>query len=289
MLSVLIPTYNDECYRLVCALASQAETACPDGWEIIVADDVSTDEAVVRENEKINTIAHCRFIKKPTNDGRAAIRNYLAQQALGDWLLFIDSDMTMIEDDYLKKYHEAISQASVVYGGYRVMAGPTGNLRYLYERKAEPFHTVTQRWQQPYRDFHTSNFLIQRGVMLAHPLDERFRHYGYEDVFFGRQLQEAGISIHHIDAPVGFCRFESNDAFVSKTEEGIRTLHTFHDELQGYSRLIRLADRLGGNPLGFLVRLCYRLMRGCWRRNLCSNKPSLRCFKLYKLGYYLSL
>lgn len=289
MLSILIPTFNDECYGLVCALSRQAEDVCNDDWEIIVADDVSTNEAVIRENEQINTLPHCRFIRKPSNDGRAAIRNYLARQATGDWLLFIDSDMSMVDDDYLKKYYDARKQAMVVYGGYRVMRGPAGNLRYRYEHKAEPLHAATRRWQQPYQDFHTSNFLIRRNLMLAHPLDERFRHYGYEDVFFGRQLREAGITILHIDAPVGFSRYENNSDFLNKTEEGIRTLHTFHDDLQGYSRLIRLADRLHGNPIGFLFRLLYKLLGSSWRRNLLSDNPSLLCFKLYKLGYYLSL
>lgn len=289
MFSILIPTYNDECYKLARALARQAEQAWPEGWELIVADDVSTDEAVVRENEQVGSLLHCRFVRKPTNDGRAAIRNFLAQQAVGDWLLFIDSDMQVVDESLLKKYRNACRQAPVVYGGYRVMAGPDGNLRYRYERQAETLHSVTRRCQHPYRDFHTSNFLIRRDLMLAHPFDERFRHYGYEDVFFGRQLQEAGITILHIDAPMGFSRYENNASFVAKTEEGLRTLHTFRHELEGYSTLIKKGAQLQGPLLGTVYRALYRLLAPTWRHNLLTNHPSLFVFKLYKLGYYLSL
>jgi hypothetical protein len=37
------------------------------------------------------------------------------------------------------------------------------------------------------------------------------------------------------------------------------------------------------------IRLWHRLFGALERRNLCSNHPSLNVFKLYKLGYYLSL
>lgn len=42
MLSILIPTYNDDCYELVQALALQAKALNLADWEIIVADDGST-------------------------------------------------------------------------------------------------------------------------------------------------------------------------------------------------------------------------------------------------------
>ena len=54
MLSILIPTYNYVCVKLVTDLQQQAERLeCP--YEILVADDASED-AFKRENRKINGI-----------------------------------------------------------------------------------------------------------------------------------------------------------------------------------------------------------------------------------------
>ena len=77
-LSILIPTYNDRCVALVAALHQQAESLAVD-YEVIVADDGSTDADVVADNRRVNELPHCRMIESPHNQGRAAIRNLLAQ------------------------------------------------------------------------------------------------------------------------------------------------------------------------------------------------------------------
>lgn len=295
-LSILIPTFNDECASLVSDLLRQCRrfrTGTADGWEyeIVVADDGSTDSAVVAANAVIATQPRCRLIMSGRNSGRAAIRNSLAREARYDRLLFIDSDMTVIRRDFISRYAEAASSAEIVYGGYDVPAqnGLDGNLRYIYERASRFAHTADKRRLNPYRDFHTSNFMIPRAVMLAHPLDEHFRHYGYEDVAYGEELRKAGIGIRHIDNPMGFCRFESNAGFVSKTEEGLHTLAGFRDRLEGYSRLLALVSRLDRLHLTAIVRGVLSPLMPVLRNNLMGRKPSLKAFSLYKLGYLLRL
>ena len=148
---------------------------------------------------------------------------------------------------------------------------------------------LEKRQQQPYHDFHTANFCVSRQVMLSHPFDERFRYYGYEDVLFGKQLRADHIAITHIDNPMGFCTFESNPDFVSKTEEGLRTLYQFQSELRGYSRLITLVEGIHIPLILSLIRLSHRLFSGLIRHNLCGRHPSLKLFKFYKLGYYTTI
>ena len=242
-LSILIPTYNDLCVNLVDALRQQAEAA-DFAYEILVADDGSTDADVIARNSRINQWEHCQYLRQPKNIGRAAIRNYLAQTAQYDWLLFIDSDMTLVRADFLSKY-ASIESAEVVDGGVCIGGDADAlrdNLRYRYEKAVEHEHTVEIRQQNPYRDFHTANFLIRRDLMRSHPFDERFRYYGYEDVLFGKTLKADGIKIKHIDNPLGFNTFEDNPSFIAKTEEGLRTLHTFRQELRGYSRLLTFIE-----------------------------------------------
>lgn len=288
-LSILIPTFNDLCVNLVEGLRLQAEETGIT-YEILVADDGSTDEDVVRQNNAISQWPYCQYLRHTNNIGRAAIRNLLVRTAQHEWLLFIDSDMTLFRPNFLARYLLA-DDVDVIDGGV-VIGGDAealrGNLRYRYEKSAEHEHTVEKRQQNPYRDFHTANFLIRRELMLSHPFDERFRHYGYEDVIFGKQLRAAHIAITHIDNPMGFCTFESNPDFVSKTEEGLHALLLFRNELRGYSRLLTLVDSIHIPLILSLIRLFHWLFGSLIRRNLCGPHPSLQLFKLYKLGYYLS-
>ena len=289
-LSILIPTYNDLCFTLVGDLRQQAEEAGID-YEILVGDDGSTDAEVIEKNRKICKWPHCHYLIQIQNIGRAAIRNFLAKEAHHDWLLFIDSDMTIARVDYLSKYL-AMEGSEVVDGGV-IIGGDAdtlkGNLRYLYEKTSEQEHTAEKRQQHPYQDFHTANFLIRRDLMLVHPFDERFRHYGYEDVLFGKQLRAKGVKITHIDNPLGFSTFEENTQFILKTEEGLRTLHQFQSDLRGYSRLLTLVEGIHLPIILSLIRYWHKLFGKWERKNLCGSHPSLRLFKLYKLGYYLKI
>lgn len=289
MLSILIPTFNDDCRELVKGLANQAKSSGLTDWEIIVADDGSTDNAITVLNETLNEIPGCCYIRKRRNVGRAAIRNFLAHEAHGEFLLFIDADMTLVDSHYLERYVEVQDSCSVAYGGYCVRGGSLSNLRYIYERNGEKNHSAAMRRSNPYQDFHTSNFMIARDVMLAVPFDERFRHYGYEDVLFGKQLLVRGISILHIDNPVCFSTFETNDEFIRKTEEGLRTLRTFRNELKGYSPLLSLAEKIERYKLKTLTVNLLRKLRKPLVKWASSSSPSLLAFRLYKLCYYLSL
>ena len=288
-LSILIPTYNDLCVKLVGDLRQQAEAVgiiC----EILVGDDGSTDASVVAENKAIEQLEHCRYLIQPQNIGRAAIRNLLAKEAQYDWLLFIDSDMTVVRPDFISKYvsqHADVIDGGVSIGGDAEML--RHNLRYLYEKASENEHTVEVRQKNPYQDFHTANFMIRRDLMRSHPFDERFRYYGYEDVLFGKTLKADGVKITHIDNPLGFNTFEDNPSFIAKTEEGLRTLHQFRDELRGYSRLLTLIGGIHIPLILTLIRLFHRLFGRLIRHNLCGSHPSIQLFRLYKLGYYLTL
>ena len=289
-ISILIPTYNGICTKLVSDLQRQAANTGM-AYEIIVADDGSTDTACIEANRAINALAHCRYVERPENVGRAAIRNFLASQAIHPWLLFIDSDMTVCRDDYLLHYADTddVQYDAIHYGGVTIGQLIPGNLRAMYEKAVEHEHTPEQRRLSPYHDFHTANFMVPRQLMLQYPFDERFQHYGYEDVLFGKQMEQHAIAIIHIDNPLSFEVFETNADFVSKTEEGLRTLHQFRDELQGYSRLLTVSSSSLVSLLRPLIRLYHRLSGKIIRYKLTGSHPSLFLFKLYKLGYFLSL
>lgn len=287
-LSILIPIYNCDCTKQVTALSFQAQAIEGLKYEIIVADDGSTETAVDDCLSVISQHPNVRVIRRKQNVGRAAIRNFLCNEAQYAWLLFMDGDMTIPTDDFVRRWLNADVE-QVGYGGYIVGQGEEGNLRYLYEKQCEAIHSAEERRKRPYMHFHTCNFLISKALMRQNPFDERFHHYGYEDVLFGKRLRQAGIQIVHPDNPTGFFDYEDNVHFVSKTEEGLRTLFEFRKDLRGYSQMLTFVDGIHIGAVKSVIRL-WHLVFGKWeRRNLCGRKPSLRLFRLYKLGYFLTL
>ena len=302
-LSILLPSYNNVCVSLVQALQRQADALRgkldkPFRYEIIVADDGSTDAACIDANRVIGDMLHCRYLRMEQNVGRAQIRNVLISESRGDYVLLIDSDLFLCDDNYLYKY--ATSTADVVYGGTRIggeglamvdneanTENLKGNLRYIYEKKAEPSHRAAFRQLRPNQEISVCNLYARRDIMEAHPFDSRFKAYGYEDVLFGKRLAESGIEVTHIDNPVLINEFEPNSVFVKKTEEAILTLCRFEQDLEGYSNLKTKVSTLGRYIPLSLFRLWHRIMKNKEKRNLTGSKPSLLLFKLYKLGFFL--
>lgn len=302
-LSILLPSYNNVCVSLVQALQCQADALRGKldktfRYEIIVADDGSTDAACIDANRVIGDMLHCRYLRMEHNVGRAQIRNVLISESCGDYVLLIDSDLFLCDDNYLYRY--ATSTADVVYGGTRIGGEGLvmvdneantehlkGNLRYIYEKKAEPSHRAVFRQLRPNQEISVCNLYARRDIMEAHPFDSRFKAYGYEDVLFGKRLAESGIEVTHIDNPVLINEFEPNSVFVKKTEEAILTLCRFEQDLEGYSNLKTKVAVLGRCIPLSLFRLWHRIMKNKEKRNLTGPKPSLMLFKLYKLGFFL--
>ena len=91
MLSIIIPTYNEEEYlpRLLASIRSQRF----DGYEIVVADNNSTD--------RTREIA-ARFGARVVDGGMPGPgRNLGARAAHGDLLLFLDADVVLPDVDWL--------------------------------------------------------------------------------------------------------------------------------------------------------------------------------------------
>ena len=302
-LSILLPSYNNVCVSLVQVLQRQADALRgkldkPFRYEIIVADDGSTDAACIDANRVIGDMLHCRYLRMEQNVGRAQIRNVLISESRGDYVLLLDSDLFLCDDNYLYKY--ATSTADVVYGGTRIggeglamvdneanTENLKGNLRYIYEKKAEPSHRAAFRQLRPNQEISVCNLYARRDIMEAYPFDSRFKAYGYEDVLFGKRLAESGIEVTHIDNPMLINEFEPNSVFVKKTEEAILTLCRFEQDLEGYSNLKTKVSTLGRYIPLSLFRLWHRIMKNKEKRNLTGSKPSLLLFKLYKLGFFL--
>lgn len=335
-LSILIPLYNQVGVALAMALSKQvvqcakeeekkknegkgnAEATISLGFEIIFADDGSADIAAKKRNAIIAQLPFCQYIERPKNTGRSAIRNFLAQTAHYNHLIFLDGDVTIERHDFVRTYlahrndadviigtlhfsrmqmacdttEEIIEQTKEVKEETKVSSEPMlydDNLKYRYEQRFLAKHPIKKRMEQPYASFRTTNFMVSRDLMLAYPFDETFHEYGYEDTLFGKQLKEHGATLIHLDNAATIADYEDNATFVAKTEESLRTLAAHVHQLQGYSTLLHTVNRLKGLHLLPLIALAFRLFKGLLHKNLCSNSPSVFLFNVYKLGYFVSL
>ena len=292
-LSILIPTYEQECYRLVEKLHRQAEQIADMEYEIIVSDDATTTSQIKGVNAKVSTLSNCRLITQQRNIGRSANRNLLAKTASHPWLLFIDSHMNVKDERFLQRYCEVAEHDVVYYGGYVIPEKFTvefkHNLRAKYERHCMSKQTLEVRQQRPYDNFHTANFMIPRKTALQFLFNETITQYGYEDVLYGITLQQNNIPIVHIDNPALFDTFESNERFLAKTEQAMQTLRNNHMHMFEYSALLRCHQRCRRLHITPVLSLWHRLFVKMEKKNLCGKHPSVTLFQLYKLGLYNQL
>lgn len=101
MISIIIPTYNSS--SVIGNLLSSILKTRLRGYEIIVVDDVSTDNTL----DVIRGYQQVKVIKSKVHAGPARARNVGASHAKGDILVFIDSDVILPDDsDVLAKMAE---------------------------------------------------------------------------------------------------------------------------------------------------------------------------------------
>lgn len=287
MLSILLPVYNCHCRALVTELQRQCVESGTE-FEIIVADDGSSVTSYVEHNLRIERLEGVRYITRKQNVGRSAIRNFLISQAQGEWLLFIDGDLTLDNPHFIRRYLQ--TKSNVVVGGIRIGGDPDiwkNNLRYRYEKAYEQKNTLQDRQCHATKHFRTTNFLAHKDIMMEHSFDENFVQYGYEDVLFGKSLAMDHIAITHIDNPITLDFFESNSDFLDKTEQSLRTLYTFRNQLKGYSQLLETAEKIKKLHLQKLVNAAYFLVGQRIKKHLQGNNPSIFLFNVYKLMYYI--
>lgn len=282
----MLPVYNRVCVGMVARLKELCDDVEGLRYEIIAADDGSADRDAVARNKAIGRMEGCRYVVRDTNSGAAATRNFLTGISRYRWLLFVDCDMSVPDDWFIHRYLEA-PEAGVVSGGMCTggrAADAHRSLRCAYERRAQERHTAAERRRHPYQAFRSVNFMAERSVMESCPFDERMRRY--EDVMFGRRLEENGVTVCHIDNPLVMDDFESNTRFVEKTEKDMLTLREFYSDMKGYSRMIDITEALSRRHMLWAVKSWHNVFGQAERRLLTGKKAHLRIYDAYKLGFF---
>ncbi len=225
MLSVLIPTYNYNALALVNELHKQllkSEVL----FEIICIDDGSKS-SLNQQNEKINALPYARFNALKDNIGRSAIRNYLSEQAVYSWLLFLDSDVLPASPLFISNYLKEASHkiGAVFCGGIRYLASDENKklLRYKYGIKFEEMN-VDKRNKRPYKFFFTANFLIYKTLFNKIRFDEKLIKYGREDLLFSLTLKAENFPVIHLENEVYHLGIDADAVFVLKTKQAMENI-----------------------------------------------------------------
>ncbi len=290
MISILIPTYNQDITQLVAALHRQATEQYVD-FEIIVIEDGS--EKFIQSNNTITDLPFCKYILLPQNIGRSAIRNKLADEARYNHLLFIDCDATVCSEHYVEKYLAFCKEETIVIGGTAYDPdenNPDFSLRLQYGRLREA-RTADKRDKN---NFATFNFLISKSIFNQVRFDETIRGYGHEDMLFGHQLHQLDYHLIQIENPLIHKGLDDNQTFIEKTKEATRNLLLLYQMgrypfLTNESSLLRAYTILRKWKIIKLISVIFRLSENKLQRKLCSPNPSLLLYDLYKLLFICTI
>lgn len=284
-LSIITPTYNEDCTRQVCQLLEQL----PDNCEIIVGDDGSTDENIRQQNRTIATMPHCRFWESPENIGRAAMRNRLVNMSEGEWILSLDAGAEITSGDFIEQYIRATEtrHEDVFIGGV------------IFPEDGEPQHSLRCRYERSYRrnrdagkvsvTLKTGNCLIRKELLTKFPFDENIRKYGHEDMLLGMRFKKAGYTMCYFPSSVIISKYDRNSDYLAKMHEANLVLYEHRKELARESKLLQTVSKMDRLHLTPLIHLWHRLTRSLIEKQLCGKNPSIFLFQLWKLGDYCTL
>ncbi|CBN57937.1 glycosyl transferase family protein [Kamptonema sp. PCC 6506] len=198
--SVVIPTYNRKPILQKCLLALECQNFgdIVSGYEAIVVDDGSTDGTLEWLAANADKLPHVRALSQ-SHQGPAAARNLGVEQAQGDTIIFIDSDLVVTEH-FLQAHAEALIE------GYKesdlaFTYGSVINTCNFENPTAEPYKITD--FSAAY--FATGNVAIARHWLIEAGLfDTRFQLYGWEDLELGVRLKKLGLKLIKCPAAMGY-------------------------------------------------------------------------------------
>ena len=290
-ISLLIPVYDYDIVALVHSMKS-ALGKVPEFCEILIGDDGSSAE--FRKKYRSLEGDGVKVISSKKNIGRASIRNKLALEAKGDFLLFIDADVMLpgTAEAYILKWLPMIAVSRVLCGGKLYHESPPGDpdklLRWKYGKKKEQLKAA-ERNKHPHASFSTFNVLIDKSVFSKIRFNEELKQYGHEDTLMGYQLKKAGIDIFHIDNGLMHEGLESNKEFLNKTKLGIENLSKLFDNVTDKKtfsetvKILRVYNRLKFLKLTRILAGIFIRYRDRMEIRLDSSNISLRLFSFYKI------
>jgi glycosyltransferase involved in cell wall biosynthesis len=201
--SIVIPTYNrlPILQKALRALEVQTfDAKLVTNYEIIVVDDGSTDGTIEWLNNTMPELPHLKIYEQ-AHKGASAARNLGVEQAIGDTIIFIDSDI-IVTPSFLQCHATALMQEQQVLGNDKIFTyGAVINTANFEEPTSEPYKIID--FSNAY--FATTNVAIAKHWLLDVGLfDLGFDLYGWEDLELGVRLKNCGIKMVKCPEAVGY-------------------------------------------------------------------------------------
>ena len=170
------------------------------GYEIVVIDDGSTDGTVDWLRLHSAELPHVRLLAQD-HQGPAAARNLGIENAKGDTIIFIDSDL-VVTGGFLQAHADALTEGANQLGSDRLFTyGSVINTCNFADPTSEPFKVTD--FSAAY--FATGNVAIARHWLeQAGLFDTRFQLYGWEDLELGVRLKQLGLKLVKCPQAVGY-------------------------------------------------------------------------------------
>jgi len=203
-ISVVIPTYNRKPILEKCLRALEQQQFPPDSpvrdYEVVVVDDGSTDGTVAWLQEEAAIYPHVRLFEQ-AHRGPAAARNLGVESAQGNVIIFIDSDLVVLEG-FLQAHASTLLAEQQRVGSDRLFTyGRVINTCNFDDPTAEPYKLTD--FSAAY--FATGNVAIARHWLESAGLfDTRFQLYGWEDLELGVRLKQQGLKLIKCPEAVGY-------------------------------------------------------------------------------------
>ena len=239
--SVIIPVYNVKAYLEKCVQSVLAQRC--DDYEVILVDDGSTDESgALCDTLAAQHAEHIRVIHQK-NGGLGAARNTGIEHALGDYLVFLDSD-DYIDPAMLAELSEKIDEthADILTFGFRVDkngdtsevvldALPEGRIMTL-EDTPELLLALPNAWTRIY----TRRLFLESGIRYP-------GRVWYEDIRTTTKLFACAQSIVFVRRPYYYYVVRENSITHNKNVARNREIIEAFDDLLGWYQENGLFER----------------------------------------------
>ena len=205
-ISVVIPAYN--CKRTLKPVISNLidQSKPPDGMEIIVIDDGSTDGSrdwLKQKSSEHPSLIKCFFQK---NRGASASRNFGIESATGKVILFLDADIIPSSDLIQKHilFHRKHPQAYIALRGKTVEIKHSRNNEWIRPHPGTFKTRGVTKNDLPWIEFITNNISLKSQFLKDNRLLFNEIMFPGEDVEFGFRAKQCGLVIYFSDEAVGF-------------------------------------------------------------------------------------
>lgn len=240
-LSFIVPVYNVEDYLNDCLQSLYNQSLSISDFEIVIINDGSTDGSVEIIQQYVERYDNIRFFDQP-NQGLSATRNRGMQYAVGEYLLFIDSDDFLLPNTVSILLSKAIeNELDILRGEYQhctergqmLPKGKGSNKKSLFADKIVDGNVLYQSIFC--EEFYSPLLLMKRRFLIENTLFFVQGMY-FEDIDFALRISLIAKRVMYFPLTFYVYRIRQNSITHTINEKKIKDLISIVLTLRGSSR-----------------------------------------------------